>query len=191
MLECVLDYALYTSFRFSWKLPFLEKSKKKSSKSKRYSWWLGIIQIQRSFNLQNVFFVISKNIWTDFFHVIQRILQQAAPGQKVSCWSRTWWGSYCGQPEWSSFGGGCTRSKVLHFSFPTFFVVFHLFIFIFCCKHYVTVRNTNYFLCFSQFEIECMCFVCFRVSVQLIEEKYCCDCLFLFLWVCKARLGPN
>lgn len=62
------------------------------------------------------------------------------------------------------------------FSFPTFFVVFRDFYF--CCKHYVTVRNTNYYLCvFSQFEIEC---VCFRVSVQLIEEKYCCDCLFLF-----------
>lgn len=32
MLECVLDYALYTSLRF-----LFEKSKKKSSKSKRYS----------------------------------------------------------------------------------------------------------------------------------------------------------
>lgn len=38
---------------------------------------LGIIQIQRSFNLQ-----IVRNVWTDFFHVIQRILQQAAPGQR-------------------------------------------------------------------------------------------------------------
>lgn len=38
---------------------------------------------------------------------------------------------------------------------------------------------------FSQFEIECVCFVFFRVGVQLIEEKYCCDCLFLFVLFCE------
>lgn len=25
----------------------------------------------------------------------------------------------------------------------------------------------------------------FRVGVQLIEEKYCCDCLFLFVLFCE------
>lgn len=81
--------------------------------------------------------------------------------------------------EWSSFGEGTHEIQVL-LGFSTFFVF--LFFFLLFCLIYVTVRNTNYFLCFSQFEIECVC-VFFCVSVQLIEEKYCCDCFFFHLFV--------
>lgn len=81
--------------------------------------------------------------------------------------------------EWSSFDEELHEFQVL---LSVFFQVFFVFLFCFsftlsfyfCCKHYVTVRNTNYYLCFSQFENR-VC-VCFCVSVQLIEEKYCCDC---------------
>lgn len=170
--------ALYTSFRFFFCLS--------SSLRSQNCAWLGIIQIQRSFNLQ----LLNVNVWTDFFHVIQRILQQAAPDQGISSWSRTWWGSYCGQPNDLALTEDRTSSKFCFQFFQVFFLCFvfsFTLSFYFCCKHYVTVRNTNYYLCFSQFEIECV-FVCFCVSVQLIEEKYCCDCLFHVLWVCKARL---
>lgn len=135
---------------------------------------------------------MAKNVWTDFFHVIQRILQQAAPGQEVSCWSRTWWGSYCGQPEWSSFGGGLHEVQDFAYGFPTFFLVFHIFIF--CCKHYVTVRNTNYYLCFLSIRnrvcVFCV-FSCRRTTNwrEILLRLFVSFCFVL--WVCKARLGPK
>lgn len=65
------------------------------------------------------------NVWTDFFHVIQRILQQAAPDQGISSWSRTWWGSYCGQPNGLALTKDRTSSKFCD-CFSTFFVMVFL-----------------------------------------------------------------
>lgn len=110
--------ALHTRRRRFCKLPFFKelKSFKNSNFTLRVI-LLGIIQIQRSFNLQ-----IVRNVWTDFFHVIQRILQQAAPGQRSRAGRALDGGFLLWPTEWSSFVGG------LHTRDPSFaFVVFQLF----------------------------------------------------------------
>lgn len=90
------------------------------------------------------------NVWTDFFHVIQRILQQAAL-PKVSRWKRTWWGSYCGQPNGLALSSTHEIQHVLFRAdcssalFSTFFLPFYTFlsfILLYFCKHYVTVMYT-------------------------------------------------
>lgn len=160
MLAC-LRSSRRADFRSSrWR----NRKKFKNQTFSRCAWLLGIIQIQRSFNLQ--VFLSTRNVWTDFFHVIQRILQQAAPGQRSRAGRALDGGSYCGQPNGLALAEDCTheihvlRLRFFNFflqSFSTHFVLF----FFFSCKHYVTVRNTNYYLCFSHFEIECVCFVFF------------------------------
>lgn len=124
---------------------------------------LCIIQIQRSFNQR-------------FFsrHTTNFAAGSAGPKDLELAAHLLMGVSYCGQPNGLALAKGRTRSK--------FCLVFQLFwcfyFFLLFCLIYVTVRNTNYYLCFSQFEIECVCVFFFCVSVQLIEEKYCCDCFF-------------
>lgn len=100
--------------------------------------WLGIIQIQRSFNLQ----VFNGKRLNRFFHVIQRILQQAAPDQRISSWSRTWWGSYCGQPNDLALTKDRTSSTFCFLFFNFFCVFFFYFVFIFYIKFLFFAVNT-------------------------------------------------
>lgn len=150
MLVYLLDCALYTSSRFSWSSHLERSTKKKSSKSKRYSARDDIGHNPNSTKFQLANCLIRKRFWTDFFHVIQRILQQAAPGQKVSSWSRTWWGSYCGQPEWSSFGGGLHGVQGFACNFSNFFLWFFiLFYFLFFAVNTMSLLGIQTTICVS------------------------------------------
>lgn len=143
-----------------------------------------IIQIQRSFNLQkfyilHIWFYLSISLFTcvSVFHIYLKLfitikhlnwffsrhttnLQQAA-FPRVSCWKRTWWGSYCGQRnglaltkfhETSFFTMHIARTSTSWIHFFLFFLHFQLFFFVlYLCKHYVTVfqEYTIFFYCFT------------------------------------------
>lgn len=130
------------------------------------------------------------NVWTDFFHVIQRILQQAAL-PKVLRWKRTWWGSYCGQPNGLALpkihGIVFISNRFKQRMFLLFFLLFLQLLFCICCVLFVNTMSLfcihTTFCCFSQF-FERVCNVCVCVSVQTNCRDIVAIVTFFLRWFC-------
>lgn len=190
MLECVLDYALYTSLRF-----LFEKSKKKSSKSKRYSWWFGHNPNSTKFQLANCFWFLwlRKTFEPIFFTSYnefcsrQRRAKRSRAGRALD-----------GVPTVANRNGlalaeDCTRSKVLLVVFQLFF---QFFIFLFFAVNTMSLLGIQTTICvfLSIWNRVCVCFVFFSCKRttnwrEMLLRLFVSFCFVL--WVCKARLGPN
>lgn len=159
-----------------------------------YSTVLGIIQIQRSFNLQlfHSFYIFSASARKYMYVTMKRLNRffsrhttnfAAGSASKDVALVAHLMGFLLWPTEWSSFDEVARDPLFVVFS-TFFFVAFFFSLFVYFCFAVNTMsllRIQTTFCGFSQFEIECMClFVCLFlcVSVQLIVEKYCCDCLF-------------